>query len=132
MFCAAPFLKLDRTIVLFLILFSSSKNLNHQSLHICCKCNKIYINDVFLANKNYALRIYFYNATLVLRMIEVGYETGIKTCKNNKKNAIGIAPGWVILGIGIIAITAISIYALYKDKNIKVTYEKGKVTLETN
>ena len=52
--------------------------------------------------------------------------------RNNKKNAIGIAPGWVILGIGIIAITAISIYALYKDKNIKVTYEKGKVTLETN
>ena len=88
MFCAAPFLKLDRTIVLFLILFSSSKNLNHQSLHICCKCNKIYINDVFLANKNYALRIYFYNATLVLRMIEVGYETGIKTCKNDKKNAM--------------------------------------------
>lgn len=44
-----------------------------------------------------------------------------------------VISGPVILGLGIIAaITAISIYTLYKDKNIKVTYgAEGGITLET-
>lgn len=44
-----------------------------------------------------------------------------------------VISGPVIVALGIIAaITAISIYALYKDKNIKVTYgAEGEITLET-